>query len=190
MATKKIKVENHKNHIRSESSRKNQPVGEKNQNQNQLGISKENLPLVIIYIAFYMKLIWVPSLTSWPNERMKLPLVLICMGFDRKLIFDVTARRAIKKLLGFKESWHYLFFSRDSNPRPRDSQSSMLSSTSRTSIVKRIQENITLRMTLTTKFIFSLNFSILSLITNVWMYRYNNKHNSCVFPYKICRYIR
>ena len=101
LATKKIKGKNHK---RSESSRKNQPVGEKNQNKNQLWISKENLPLVIIYIAFYMKLIWVPSLTSWPNERMKLPLVLICMGFDRKLIFDVTARRAIKKLLGFKES--------------------------------------------------------------------------------------
>ena len=65
-----------------------------------------------------------------------------------------------------------------------------LSSTSQTSILILIQENITLRMTLTTKFIFSLNFSILSLITNVWMYRYNNKHNSCVFPYKICRYIR
>ena len=79
-------------------------MGEKNQNKNQLGISKENLPLFIIYIAFNMKLIWVPSLTSWPNERMKLPLVLICIGFDRKLIFDVTARRAIKKLLGFKES--------------------------------------------------------------------------------------
>ena len=104
VATKKIKGKNHKNHKRSESSRKNQPVGEKNQNKNQLWISKENLPLVIIYIAFYMKLIWVPSLTSWSNERMKLPLVLICMGFDRKLIFDVTARRAIKKLLGFKES--------------------------------------------------------------------------------------
>ena len=51
VATKKIKGNNHKNHKRSESSRKNQPVGEKNQNQNQLGISKENLPLVIIYIA-------------------------------------------------------------------------------------------------------------------------------------------
>ena len=47
VATKKIKGKYHKNHKRSESSRKNQPVGEKNQNQNQLGISTENLPMGI-----------------------------------------------------------------------------------------------------------------------------------------------